>query len=85
MCVYRHCPIICTLCNSYPRWYVMLKLFIFCSLCYGYIICMHNYIMMMEVNDSEDEGNANVPHIDENDAVQRAVNGNQQSLRSHGV
>ena len=40
---------------------------------------------MMEVNDSEDEGNDNVPHIDENDAVQRALHGDQESLRSHGV
>ena len=41
--------------------------------------------MMMEVNDSEDEDNVNVPHIDENDAVQRALHGDQESLRSHGV
>ena len=38
----------------------------------------------MDVDDSDDD-NVNMQSVDDNDAVQRAVNGNQQSLRSHGV
>ncbi len=37
---------------------------------------------MIEANDSDDEDNVNVQSIDENDAVQRALHGDQQALNN---
>ena len=39
---------------------------------------------MMDV-DVNDDGNVHIQSVDENDAVQRALHGDQHSLRSHGV
>jgi hypothetical protein len=34
--------------------------------------------------DYSDDNNVNTENVDDNDAVQRSLHGDQQSLRSHG-